>query len=131
MFTGNAMTLRTRAPADAKNNDLAFIVSSLLRGFALDVLQIERTYVVIVGEGDFRAGDLDRLADERQHLGVFVLRGGTPDPEEAVAVGENADRAIFLQDADLRAIHVRRAGAAGNTLRFVARDVDDLAGQRH
>src|SRR5687768_4926278 len=130
MFTGEETMLRTRAPADAKTNDLAFIEIPLLRGFPLNGLQVERAYVVVIRERDFGAGHFNGLAQVRNDLRVLILRGGAPDLEQAVAVGEDADRGLFLQDADLRAISVRRTRAAGNALGFVAGDVDDLAGVR-
>src|SRR5687767_10923845 len=98
MFTGEETMLRTRAPADPKTNDLAYIECPLLRGFPLNRLQIERTYVVIIRERDFGAGDFNGLTDVRLHLRVFVFGGAAPDFEQAVAVRQDADRGVLLED---------------------------------
>jgi hypothetical protein len=65
-------------------------------------------------------------------LRVFVFCGTAPDFEEAIAIGEDADRGVLLQDAHLGAIRVRGAGAAGHAFGLVAGNIDDFArkGQR-
>ena len=80
----------------------------------------------VVGVPISSTADFDLLADERKQFGVVVFRVVADEFEEAVPIGQQAERLAFLRAID-RARHVAGARAFGDTLFAIARHVDDLA----
>src|SRR5206468_7801839 len=72
----------------------------------------------------------DLLPDERNQFGVVVFGIVADKPEQAVAIGQHAERFALLC-AIYRAPDVSSPCAFGHSLFAIARNFDDLALERH